>query len=303
MINPQFSVIIPNYNRSSSVRTAVRSVLNQSFKDFELIVVDDKSTDDSLIELNKIKDEKLNVYQLEKNSGAATARNYGANIARGEFISFLDSDDYYEKDFLEESYQKLSKTASNIGFMWTGVRYFTNEGVHEHSWTPIRKKNAYFSLLHNLQIGSGSGISIKRLAFIECGGFNQNLPAAEDTDFFLRFTQEYDYVNSNYILVNVVKTGEDRMSKSFGNIAKAYNIFLPQHFKNIDSDDFLKLKYYYKMMWLNYHLENKTEARKYYNKIPGKINPGKLKALTTKMLYEFLSLDKASKFHRKISSL
>lgn len=302
MINPQFSVIIPNYNRSSSVKVAINSVLEQTFKDFEVIIVDDKSTDNSLEELNKIKDDKLRVFQLGKNSGAAAARNYGASMARGEFISFLDSDDYYEKEFLEESYQILSNTASNIGFMWTGVRYHTKKNVYNRSWTPVRRKNAYLSFLHSLQIGSGSGISIKRLAFIESGGFNESLSASEDTDFFLRFTQKYDYRNSEKILVNVIKTGEDRMSKSFDNVAESYNIFLPQHYKNIDNDDFLKFKFYYKMMWLNYHLKNKKEARKFYNKIPGFLNRGKIKAFFTKLLYEFFPLRKASELHQKISS-
>ena len=298
-----FSVIIPNYNRSRSVKVAINSVLRQSYNNFEVIVVDDYSSDNSLSEIKKIKDPRLRVFQLRKNSGAAAARNYGANMATGKFISFLDSDDYYEKEFLEESNQKLSNTESNIGFMWTGVRYHNNANVYDCSWTPVRKRNAYFSFLYNLQIGSGSGVSIKRLAFLASGGFNERLPAAEDTEFFLRFTQKYDYVNTEKILVNVIKTGEDRMSKSFSNIAKAYNIFLPQHYKNIDSDDFLKLKYYYKMMWLNYHLKNKEEARVFYHKIPGFLNKGKMKALFTKLLYEFFPLKETSELHQKISSL
>lgn len=298
-----FSVIIPNYNRAEAVKVAINSVLNQTYQDFEVIVVDDCSTDNSVLEISKIKDPKLKILQLDKNSGAARARNYGVARANGELISFLDSDDYYEPEFLEESYKVISECGSEIGFMWTGVRYHYTNRTYDRSWTPPRKKNAYYTFLHNLQIGSGSGITLRKNAFLNCGGFNVDLPAAEDTAFFLKITQEYDYVNTNEILINVIKKGEDRMSKSFINIAKAYNKFLSQHFENINSDDLLKKKFYYKMMWLNYHLNNKKEARKFYKKIPGSFDRGKIKALFTKILYEFLPLEKASEFHQKISSL
>lgn len=295
-----FSVIIPNYNRAGTVEVAIQSVLNQTYKDFEVIVVDDCSTDNSVSEMSKIKSSKLKILQLDKNSGAARARNYGVAHAKGELISFLDSDDYYEPEFLEESYKVISECGSEIGFMWTGVRYHYINRTYDRSWTPPRKKNAYYTFLHNLQIGSGSGITVRKNAFLDCGGFNVDLPAAEDTAFFLKITQEYDYVHTNEILINVIKKGEDRMSKSFINIAKAYNEFLPGHFHVIDNFEILQKKFYYKMMWLNFHLKNKEKANWYYDKIPVKLRDHKMKAV--KILYKNLPLKIASYLHKKLSS-
>lgn len=294
-----FSVIIPNFNRAETVMVAIHSVLNQTYDDFEIIVVDDCSSDNSVLEISKIKNPKLKLLKLDKNSGAARARNYGVSHAKGELISFLDSDDYYEPEFLEESSKVLFNSEPKIGFMWTGVKYHYPNRTYNRSWIPHRKKNAYFTFLHNLQIGSGSGITVKKQAFLECGGFNDNLPAAEDTDFFLKITQKYDYLYSNKILINVIKKGEDRMSKSFGNVAKAYNIFLPQHFDVIDRTKELQRKYYYKLMWLNYHLKDKNKADWYYDKIPGSLKDSKIK--TVKFLYEILPLKVASYLHQKLS--
>ncbi|TRO65110.1 glycosyltransferase family 2 protein [Christiangramia sabulilitoris] len=297
---PKFSVVIPNYNRAQKVKVAIQSVLDQTYTDFEIIIVDDKSTDNSISEIEQLKSEKIFVHQLKRNSGAAVARNYGVNLAKGEFISFLDSDDFYEKNFLEESNKLLSETSTDVGFMWTGVRYHYKDRTYERAWTPPRKKNPYITFLHNLQIGSGSGITLKRSAFLECGGFNENLPAVEDTDFFLRISQQYDYVNSDKILMNVIKKGDDRMSKSFEKIAVAYNIFLPEHFDIIDGSKILQAKFYYKLMWLNFHIYEKERARHYYNKIPSELKSIKIKIV--KYLYEILPLKQASYIHQKLSA-
>lgn len=295
-----FSVIIPNFNREISVIKAVNSVLVQTHKDFELIVVDDCSTDDSLEKVSQIADPRIRIVKLKKNSGAAAARNYGIEISKGEYISLLDSDDFYDSSFLEESFKTLESTPDNVGFMWTGVRYFENSTSKEYFWKPKIMDSSYLTFLHTLQIGTNSGITIKREVFKECGAFNFSLPAAEDTDFFLRITQKFDFVNNPKILVNIEKDNEDRLSKNFKKIALAYNQFLPKHYPAIENIPELKGKFYYKMMWLNYHLEDQKTARYFYNKIPKKLRSFKIKIIKT--LYESLPLKLASRIHQKISS-
>ncbi len=295
-----FSVIIPNYNRAELVKVAITSVLNQTFQDFEVLVIDDCSTDNSVAEISKIQHPKMRLLELKKNSGAATARNYGVQNAKGDFISFLDSDDFYEPEFLEETNRIFTNSNSKTGLMWTGVRYHYQNKTQERAWTPIKKENSYLTFLHNLQIGSGSGITLKRLAFLNVNGFDESLPAAEDTDFFFRITQKYDFLKSDKILVNVIKKGDDRMSRSFINIAKAYNKFLPQHFGVIDLYPNLQKKYYYKLMWLNFHLGDHKTAKYYYNKIPKEFQTFKI--IVIKTLYKFFPLKYASYIHQNLSS-
>lgn len=296
-----FSIIIPNYNRVRVISKAVNSVLAQNFIDFELIVVDDCSTDNSIEILSRIKDERLKVLKLTKNSGAAAARNYGIQKSTGTYISLLDSDDYYEPQFLQRTFSNINNTNKKVGFCWTGVRYFEGEQFSEFTWQPEVKKNTYNTLLHSLHIGTNSGITFKREVFNTSGYFNEELPAAEDTEFFLRVSKSYDFLVIPEVLINIERDNPDRLSKDLKKIAKAYNIFIHSHREEIDKDKTLQLKYYYKLMWLNYHLGDKRKARKYYSMIP-KINPASIKTFIVKNLYENLPLSIAYKFHKKMAS-
>lgn len=295
-----FSIIIPNFNRQNSVIKAIKSVLNQTFADFELIVVDDCSTDNSLKEISKIKDERIKVYQLEENSGAAAARNYGIKKSSGDFISFLDSDDTFEPDFLKISYETLSNSDKNTGFMWTGSNIYQGGKIDKQIWRPKREETPNLTFLKELKIGSGAGVTVKSEVFEKCGHFDERLPAAEDTDFFLRITKSYDYIYAPLYLINIYRDDNDRMSKNFKNIADAYNIFLPSYFSVIDRDKNLQGKFYYKMMWLNYNLADKKTAKYFYNKIPKSLRSFKIKII--KALYEYLPLKNASYIHQKLSS-
>ncbi|MGI0107070.1 glycosyltransferase family 2 protein [Salinimicrobium sp. WS361] len=298
---PLFSIIIPNFNREEVIRTAISSVLEQTYTNFEIIVVDDCSTDNSRQVIAGVKDARLKLLQMPKNSGAAAARNYGIKHSKGDYISLLDSDDFYAPEFLEETFKGLSTAESSVGFSWTGVRYFEAGKSSENIWQPLRKENAYITFLHSLHIGTNSGITFKKEIFERVGYFNEALPAAEDTDFFLRLTQQFEYEIIPKILINIEKDNEDRLSKNFKKVAMAYNIFLDQHFPVIEKNIKLKQRFYYKLMWLNYHLAHKDVARNYFKKIPKSNFKILFKVFITFGLYEIFSLEKAKDFHRKFS--
>lgn len=295
-----FSIIIPNYNRAEVIPKAIRSVLNQTYTNFELIVVDDCSTDNSFQLISKIADERLKVYRLKKNSGAAAARNYGIEKAIGDYISLLDSDDYYDPDFLKESFNVISKSPKTVGFIWTGVRYIEKGIYKDFIWKPAIKETPYLTFLNSLHIGTNSGITFKKEIFKVCGNFRENLPAAEDTEFFLRVTKHYNFSFVNKVLINIERDSSDRLSKNFKKIAQAYNYFLSDHFSYIDKEKQLQKKYYYKMMWLNYHLADQKVARYYFNKIPKELRSFKIKIIRN--LYESVPLKLASYIHQKLSS-
>ena len=96
---PQVSIIIPAYNRSKFLAQAVQSVLSQTATDFEILVIDDGSTDDSRAVIENIYDARLK-YFYKENGGVSSARNFGLAKAVGEYVSFLDSDDFWPKNFL-----------------------------------------------------------------------------------------------------------------------------------------------------------------------------------------------------------
>ena len=99
------SVIIPTYNRGPLIGRAIASVLNQTYKDIEVLVIDDASTDYTETVVDSIKDERLHYYKLEKNGGACRARNVGISKAQGEYIAFLDSDDEWMSNKIELQYK------------------------------------------------------------------------------------------------------------------------------------------------------------------------------------------------------
>ena len=299
--SPIFSIIIPVYNREHTVSNAIKSVLGQTFLNFELIIVDDCSTDQSVDLIKSFNDNRIRFFEMPTNSGAAAARNNGIKNAKGIYISFLDSDDAYEPDFLKESYDLLCDTSSKIGFMWTGVNRIENNHIHQESWSPKFIQNSYFTFLNALHIGTNSGITIKKEVFEKCGYFNENLQAAEDTDFFLRITKDFDYVFTTKTLMNVYRDGHDRLSKNLQKNAKAYQEIFPQHKAVIDTSKKLQKKYYYKMMWLSFYLPDKKLAFNYFSFLI------KNKLIDTKIVFIFFSylilpFSLSSELHRKLSA-
>jgi len=104
---PKVSVIMPTYNRVGIIRRAIDSVLNQSFKDFELIIVDDGSTDDTREMISKISDKRLITTSLATNKGSSAARNEGLSLAKGKLIAYLDTDNVWHNKFLEVMVSEL----------------------------------------------------------------------------------------------------------------------------------------------------------------------------------------------------
>lgn len=106
----KFSIIMPVYNASSTIKRSIESIINQKYKNWELVIVDDGSTDDSLIIVNEYKKKYKNIKVIkQENSGPGVARNNGIEKSSGDFIAFLDSDDYYEECFLSEVENKITK--------------------------------------------------------------------------------------------------------------------------------------------------------------------------------------------------
>ena len=97
---PRFSVIIPIYNKEKDVETTIKSVLNQTYIDYEVILVDDGSTDNSLDIVNAIEDDRIQIF-TKQNEGVSKTRNYGITKAKAEYIAFLDADDYWYPNHLE----------------------------------------------------------------------------------------------------------------------------------------------------------------------------------------------------------
>ena len=115
-LNPFFSIIIPSYNRAHSILGAVSSILNQSFKFFEIIVVDDASTDNTREIIATIHDERVFYLRNEDNLERCNSRNIGIRRAKGQYVCFLDSDDYHLPDHLKLIYDEIKRVGEPKAF-------------------------------------------------------------------------------------------------------------------------------------------------------------------------------------------
>lgn len=192
---PHITVIIPTYNRKALLREAVESVLGQTFTDFELIVVDDGSTDGTAAMITDIRDPRLRCVQ-QANRGVSAARNHGIRLAhgeprkRGEWIAFLDSDDYWLPTKLERQ----------LAFAAAHPEYLIHQT--EETWirngrraNPMKKHAKSGGMIYEqclpLCIISPSAVMIKRTLFDDVGLFDETLPACEDYDLWLRISCRY----------------------------------------------------------------------------------------------------------------
>lgn len=187
--NPFFSVIIPTYNRKDFLKVAIDSVLCQTFENFELIIVDDGSTDGTENLVTNYKDIRIN-YIHQKHKGVSSARNKGITNAQGKFISFLDSDDRFRKEKLETTSRYIKKYPQYKIFhteeIWYRNGKLLPQKIYHKKPLGLIFKNAV-----KLCCISPSTAVIKKDIFSQVGLFDEKLPACEDYEFWLRVTSQF----------------------------------------------------------------------------------------------------------------
>lgn len=187
-IKPQVSVIIPTYNRGRVIKEAIDSVLAQDYTEFELIVVDDGSTDHT----SDVLDSYRNVIKVlsQKNRGVSAARNRGIAEASGKFIAFLDSDDLWLPQKLSTQVEFFNKTPDALICQTEEV--WIRNGLRVNPKKRHKKPSGMiFKLSLELCLVSPSAVMIKRSLFDRVGEFDETLPACEDYDLWLRISSRF----------------------------------------------------------------------------------------------------------------
>ena len=210
MSKPLVSVIIPTFNRGYCLEESVRSVLQQSFTDFELIVVDDGSTDNTLEVEAQFPAVKL--LRLEENRGVSFARNRGMAVAEGDCIAFLDSDDLWEQNKLATQVKWIERDSQAV---YTDEIWIRN-GVRVNPMNKHRKYSGdIFRYCLPLCIVSPSSVLLRTELLNEVGGFDESMPVCEDYDLWLRIAKRYPFHFIEEKLI--VKRGghEDQLSRKY----------------------------------------------------------------------------------------
>jgi glycosyltransferase involved in cell wall biosynthesis len=199
---PKISIIIPTYNRELLLRPAIQSVLNQTFQDFEIIVVDDASDVPTQELLSSFEDIRIRLIRHDHNKGEAASRNTGIVNANGEFLAFLDDDDEWLPDKLALQVDLLEKASSRVGAVYTGmviVNLSDNKVLFQN--IPTKRGDLLKDMLFENVIGTPSKVLIRRSCIQKVGLFDENLNYYVDYDFFLRFAKHFHFDYTSQPLV------------------------------------------------------------------------------------------------------
>jgi glycosyltransferase involved in cell wall biosynthesis len=210
---PTVSVVIPAYNAAWCVGKAIDSVLAQDFRDFELIVVDDGSTDDTAAVLAGY-GEAIRVVH-KPNGGLSSARNAGITAARGEFVAFLDADDWWLPSKLSRQVA-LMRARPELGFSSTCARVEDPQGRLVNLWACARWQGSFLVHLFGSAAdvaGSGSAVIARRELFASVGGFDETLRSLEDIDMWMRLAAVSEYACIDEPLAVILKR-PDSMSRN-----------------------------------------------------------------------------------------
>ena len=210
---PAVSIVIPTFNRFPLLAEAVESVRAQSFRDYELIVVDDGSTDETSL---LAAEPDLRYLRTEHSGMPGAARNRGAEIARGRYLAFLDSDDLWRPNKLELQVPALE--ASDAPLLHSRELWLRGERVvSQAGQTHAREGDVYSDALWKCIIGP-STVLMEREIFEELGGFDETLEVAEDYEFWLRLTARHKVAWLDEALTVKRAGGWEQLSEKYGQI-------------------------------------------------------------------------------------
>ena len=222
---PQVSVIVPVYNGEQTIKRALDSVFAQAFSDFEVIVVDDGSSDSTLALVEQYTDERLTIIKSDTNLGAAAARNQGIAAAKGRRIAFLDSDDAWQPNKLMRQVELLDQSSKPVAACATGYKIDKNgrRFVVPLNLTPPQFRT---DILFGCTISPGSTLMVERYVFDTIGGFDEAFKRLEDWDWLLRFSERYDMeflpdaLADIYLTQNKPSNGHDMTQRVFDGIRR-----------------------------------------------------------------------------------
>lgn len=191
---PLVSVILPTHNRAALLDRAIGSVLAQTYRDFEIVVVDDASTDDTQQVIEGFADPRLRYIRHDRNRGAPAARNTGIAAARGDLIAFQDSDDEWHREKLSRQVDAMHECGDETTVLCTGLlRHSGSSNTYvPEPWVSRRQGNILPQLLLGNFVGTPT-LLIPRKCLDKVGGFDENLPRFQDWELVLRLAAAYPF--------------------------------------------------------------------------------------------------------------
>ncbi|WP_159021425.1 glycosyltransferase family 2 protein [Formosa sp. L2A11] len=230
-MKPYFSIIIPLYNKQNHIKHTINTVINQSFKDFEIIVVNDGSTDKSQDIVSNINESRISIFTI-KNQGVSFARNFGVKKTTSDRIVFLDADDSWETNHLETLFN-LYQEYPSCGLYCTAYQKKIKHKIIPSTYNSIPKITDWSGIIPDFFEASfinciawTSAVSIPKRAFIAVHGFDESitLGAGEDTDLWIKLAINYPVAFTNTVTATHNLYAENRISNSSTSLRNFINL-------------------------------------------------------------------------------
>jgi glycosyltransferase involved in cell wall biosynthesis len=220
---PKVSVIIPTHNRAEFLRSAITSVLNQTFQNFEIVVIDDASKDHTREVVANFNDTRIKFVHNQVSKGDAGARNTGIMNSNCEYIAFLDDDDEWLPEKLKIQTCLLDDSAPEVGGVCTAC--FIIKG--------LSKRTLYISISESNDLSKGnfittSSILLRRECFEKCGLFDESMPTSSDYDMWIRMSKKYSFVIIKTPLVRYY-TNENSLTFNYEKMIKGREILFERY--------------------------------------------------------------------------
>lgn len=225
----EVSVIIPTYNRAGSLGRSLGSVLEQTYGDLEVIVVDDASSDHTEEVVTALDDARVRYLRHTVNRGAAAARNTGLEHASGKYIAFQDSDDEWLPEKLRVQVEILDRASDTVGVVHTGFSRQSGNEKRITDWLPkhLRSGDVGRSILGGNFIGTPTAL-VRKICFEKAGVFDVRLPQLEDWEMWIRVAQLYHIAYVDRTLV-VTQDLPDSLSADLDTLIRAHEHILKKH--------------------------------------------------------------------------
>lgn len=260
------SVIIPTYNRAGFLRTAILSVLNQTFHDLEIIVVDDGSKDNTQEVVNNFFNTKIKYIRNEVNKGEAGTRNVGIMNSNAEYIAFLDDDDEWLPEKLKLQVDLLENSPAKVGCVYTGYV--------EVDWTskkvlwqmiPTKRGDIYNDMFFKNYVGVPSTVILRRVCFEKTGLFDESVVYPTDYDMWIRISKEFYF---EYIEKPLVKyyIHDNRISSNLEIRIRGIETMLKRYDQIFALNNKAHSQYYIRLAKLYCYNGNAIKSRKAFLK-------------------------------------
>lgn len=227
-----FSIVLPTFRREDTLETTINSIVSQTYKNWELVIIDDNNANDpsrnkteSIVEAF-IKKENIRYIKHDRNKGGAGARNTGIKNSKGDYIAFLDNDDLWVENKLEIFFQEIIKSSTDYS-VWFSDYYIVTPRLTFKAHHPTAEGNIFEKQLKGDHVSSTSAVVVHKMCFEKVGTFDEKLPARQDYDMWLRISKDFKFKYINIPLTYIYRENNtDAISSSFENGYKGTLIVL-----------------------------------------------------------------------------